>query len=74
MIFISDSIHEMPQKHLLSNKTTLNSFYDILLQQAFAFLCLLLSTTEKEYTFGFNPTNSLIAAPTVSSLILPTTD
>ena len=50
---------------------------DILFQQHFiftAFLCSVLSPNKNEYFFGFNPTNSLIAKPAVSSFILPTSD
>ena len=34
-----------------------------------ALLCSLLSFTKYEYIFGFNPTNSLIVTPAVSSLL-----
>ena len=49
---------------------------DVLLQHyffpPFAFLCLLLSTN-KQYIFDFNPTNSSIATPPVSSFLFPLT-
>ena len=39
---------------------------------SFTFLCSL--HTKSKYIFGFNPTNSLIAKPRVSSFISPTTN
>ena len=38
---------------------------------AFTFLCSLLSFTKYENILGFNPTSSSMAAPAVSSFILP---
>ena len=40
----------------------------------FTFSCSLLSFTKYKYVFGFNLTKSSIAAPAVSSSILPTTN
>ena len=34
-------------------------------------VCSVLSSTKNEYIFGFDPTNSSIATPLVSSFILP---
>ena len=58
--------------HLLFNKMSLYSLWLIVvttfLFTPFAFLCSLLST-KNEYIFGFNPTNSSITTPLVSSFI-----
>ena len=53
--------------------------YGLLLQQHFClrpllFLYLLSSSTKYEYIFGFNPTNSSIGTPAVSSFILQHTN
>ena len=58
------------------NKTYFSSLWLIVwktfLVAPFAVLCSLLSFTKYKYLFGFNPTNSSIATPAVSSFVLPT--
>ena len=64
----------MPQ-HLLFNKylllTMAYSYNNIIIYTLYFLMLTTTNTRIHEYTFGFNPTNSLIATPPVSIFILP---